>query len=114
MAIYPRFASPVPQDWRIYYRALQQWFQKGSGPDVERPEDPLRPYRDAAKGKSRRRKLISLRVDEHLLELTKEVAHQHELRYQVVIRLWIEEGIRRAIREGVDDPDKSPFVGTAE
>ena len=115
MASYPRFASPVAREWRIYYRALQQWFQTGAGPAVDRPEDPLRPYRDVTKGKSRRRrKLISLRVDQHLLELTKEIARQHELRYQVVIRLWIEEGIRRAIREGVDDPERSPVVWTAE
>jgi uncharacterized protein (DUF4415 family) len=105
---FPRFASPVPQERRNYYRAIQQWFQTGSGPPFERPEDPLRPYRDA-KGE-RRKKLISLRVDQDLLELAKEVARQHELRYQAVLRLWIEEGIRRAIREGVTDPDPSPVA----
>jgi hypothetical protein len=52
-------------------------------------------------------------VDEHLLELTKEVARQHGLRYQAVIRLWIEEGLRRGILEGVDDPDPSPVVPRA-
>jgi uncharacterized protein (DUF4415 family) len=101
MAKFPRFASPVPREWRAYYRAIQEWFERGTGPAAERPEDPLRPFRDASKGKSRR-KLISLRLDHHLLELTKEVARQHDLRYQAVIRLWIEEGLRRAIREGVD------------
>ena len=63
-------------------------------------------YRDAHP--SRRRKLISLRVDEYLLELTQEVARQHGLRYQAVIR--IAEGLRRAILEGADDPDPSPVV----
>ena len=58
MASFPRFASPVAREWRNYYRSIQQWFQKGSGPDVERPEDPLRPYRDAAKGSKSRKKLI--------------------------------------------------------
>jgi hypothetical protein len=51
-----------------------------------------------------------LRVDEYLLELTQEVARQHGLRYQGVIRLWIEEGLRRAIQEGAEDPDPSPVV----
>jgi len=68
----------------------------------------LQPYRDARP--SRRRKLISLRVDEYLLELTQEVARQHGLRYQAVIRLWIAEGLRRAILEGAEDPDRSPVV----
>ena len=108
MVRFPRFASPLSREQRAYFRGLQQWFQKGSGPPVERPEDPLRPYRDLHP--SRRRKLISLRVDEYLLELTQEVARQHDLRYQAVIRLWIEDGLRRAIREGVEDPDPSPVV----
>lgn len=108
MARFPRFASPLARERRAYFRALQQWFRTGSGPPVQAPDDPLRPYREAHA--SRRRKLISLRVDEHLLELTQEVARQHGLRYQAVIRLWIEEGLRRAILEGVDDPDPSPVV----
>ncbi len=51
-----------------------------------------------------------MRVDEYLLELTQEVARQHSLRYQPVIRLWIAEGLRRATREGVEDPHSSPVV----
>jgi len=108
MAKYPRFASPVAQEWRAYYRAVRDWFQKGCGAAVDRPEDPLRPYRDAQTTK-RRKKLISLRLDEDLLHLTKEVARQHGLRYQVVIRLWVEEGLRRSIREGAQDPERSPI-----
>ena len=108
MASLPRFASPVARERRAYFRALHQWFHTGSGPPVEAPDDPLRPYREAHPG--RRRKLISLRVDEYLLKLTQEVALQHDLRYQAVIRLWIAEGLRRAIREGVEDPDPSPVV----
>jgi len=104
----PRFSSPLAPERRAYFRALYQWHQAGSGPPVERPEDPLRPYRDGHP--RQRRKPISLRVDEYLLELTQEVARQHGLRYQAVIRLWIEEGLRRAIREGGDDPDPSPLV----
>ena len=111
MARLPRFAAPLSREQRAYFRALYKWFQAGSGPALERPDDPLRPYRDAHPG--RRRKLISLRVDEYLLELTQEVARQHGLRYQAVLRLWIEEGLRRAIREGVDDPDPCPVVPRA-
>ena len=85
MARLPRFASPVARERRAYFRALQQWFQTGNGRPVQGPEDPLRPYRDAHPG--RRRKLISLRVDEYLLELTQEVPRQHGPRYQAVIRL---------------------------
>lgn len=43
MASLPRFASPVAQERRAYFRALYQWFHTGSGPPVEAPEDPLRP-----------------------------------------------------------------------
>ena len=107
MPSFPRFASPVAAEWRAYYRAIQKWFQNGTGPPAERPEDPLRPYRDAKR--KRRKKLISLRVDEDLLELAKEVARQHHLRYQAVIRLGIVEGLRRGIREGVEDPERSPW-----
>jgi len=109
MAKYPRFASPVAQEWRAYYRAVRDWFQKGSGAAVDRPEDPLQPYRDAQSGK-RRKKLISLRLEEDLLDLTKELARQHGLRYQVVIRRWVEEGLRRSIREGAQDPDRLPIA----
>lgn len=101
MPKFPRFASPVPKEWRAYYRAIQ-----GSGPIVDRPPDLLAPFRDGQP--EGRKKLISLRVDEYLLELTKEVARQHQMRYQAVIRQWIQEGLCRAMREAKDDPDPSP------
>ncbi len=47
-----------------------------------------------------------MRVDEDLLSLTKELARQHGLPYQAVIRVWIEEGLRRAIREGNEDSEQ--------
>jgi len=109
MAKYPRFAAPVPPEWRSYYRwLLERWTQPRSEDRPGRPEDPLEPFRDA-KVKHRKR-LISIRVDEDLLELTKELARQHGLRYQAVLRLWIQEGLRRAIREGVEDPEPCPFL----
>lgn len=54
--------------------------------------------------------LTVMELIQGLLELTQEVARQHGLRYQAVIRIWIEEGLRRAIQEGADDPDPSPVV----
>lgn len=108
MPKYPPLASPVSKERRDYYRAMKNWFQKGTGGLAQRPGDPLQPYRDATT--RRRKRLISLRVDEDLLEFTREVARQHGLRYQQVIRLWIEEGLRRAIREGIDDPAPSPVT----
>jgi hypothetical protein len=111
VAGFPRFASPVAREQREYFRALQRWFQTGTGGPTARPDDPLQPYRD---GKPRRRrKAIFLRVDEYLLALTQEVARQHGLRYQAVMRLWIEEGLRRALVEGRDDPEPSPVVPRA-
>jgi hypothetical protein len=99
--------TPVSPEWRAYFRALRAWSKHGSPPAGKAPEDPLRPFRDAT-GK-RPRRPISLRVDEVFLELTKELARQHGLRYQVVIRERIEEGLRRAIREGVEDPERCPY-----
>ena len=105
---FPPLASPVAKDRREYYRAARDWFQKGTGAFVEKPVDPLQRYLDAHP--SRRKKLISIRVDEELLELTREVARQHNLRYQAVIRIWIQEGLRRSIQEGPEDPEPSPVV----
>ena len=107
MARFPRFASPVEQERRAYYRAVRTWFDNGSGRAPKPPENALRPFRDA-KGTGPK-KPISLRIDEDLLELTKELARQHGLPYQAVIRVWIEEGLRRSIREGVEDPERCPF-----
>jgi hypothetical protein len=104
MANFPRFAEPEPPEWRAYFAAIRQWFENGSGPPIERPDDPLQPFRDAT-AKSEK-KLISIRVDEDLLHLTKELSRQHGLPYQAVIRAWIEEGLRRSIREGAGDPEQ--------
>ena len=105
MANFPRFASPEPPEWQAYFSAIRQWYEKGSGPPIKRPDDPLQPFLDATT--TTRRRLISIRVDEDLLNLTKELARQHDLPYQAVIRIWIEEGLRRAIREGAGAPSKT-------
>ena len=98
MPNFPRFAPPDPPEWSAYYASVRHRFESGSGPPIKRPDDPLQPFRDA--NESGPRKPISIRVDHDLLALTKELARQHGLPYQVVIRVWIEEGLRRAIRGG--------------
>ena len=101
MANFPPFAHPEPPEWRAYYSAIRRRFENGTGQPIEPPNDPLRAFVDAT-ARSRKR-LISIRLDEDLLVLTKELARQHRLPYQAVIRVWIEEGLRRAIREGADE-----------
>ena len=104
MVNFPRFAPPEPPEWRAYFSSIRQWFENGSGKPIKPPDDPLQPFRDATT--TSRKRLISIRVDEDLLNLTKELARQHGLPYQAVIRVWIEEGLRRAIREGAEDPER--------
>ena len=89
--------------------------RQGIGTFVSIPTGPgffgglqrLEPFRDA--NDKRRKRLISIRVDEDLLDLTKDLARQHDLRYQAVMRCWLEQGLRRAIREGAEDPERCPF-----
>lgn len=105
MANFPRFASPVPQEWRVYYRAVRQWFQNGSE-RPERPENRLQPFRDAKE--KRRKKLISFRLDEDLLEFTKKLARSSGIRSSS--GNWIQDGLRRSIQEGTEDPEQCPFL----
>ena len=62
----------------------------------------LQPFAEA-QGR-RPKKPISLRVDEWLLDLTKEMARQHRMRYQELIRLFIREGLRKAMGEAAKSP----------
>ena len=56
MANFPRFAPPEPPEWRTYYSAIRLWFENGSGPPIERPDDPLaRIFAVAKSGLSRAR-----------------------------------------------------------
>lgn len=94
-----RFGSPWPSETRKYHEAIGEWFRTGSGPVVpDRPPDPLRPYRDARREQPKQP--ISMRVDTWVLELTKQMARQHRMPYQQIFRIWIQEGLRRALREG--------------
>ena len=67
----------------------------------------LEPFRDAWLAQPK--KLVSIRLDEWLLLLVKQMAAQTGLRYQEILRGWLEEGLRRAIEEGLDeDPSPDP------
>jgi len=95
-----RFGHPEPAEWRGYYQAVSEWFLAGRpGPAPSQPLDLLEPFR-AAWGDPPKRP-ISIRVDEWLLALTREMARQLQMPYQEVIRVWMEEGMRRALDEGL-------------
>ena len=104
-----RFGSPWSGAEREHEEALEQWFQSGCGgpaPQRARP-DVLEPFRDAWLAQPK--KLVSIRLDEWLLLLVKQMAAQTGLRYQEILRGWLEEGLRRAIEEGLDeDPSPDP------
>ena len=110
MIKFPKFASPVPKERREYLRELIKLHRGEVFRDFNRPIDPLEPFQDMAP--IERKKLISLRVDGYLLELTKEAARQHDMSYQVVIRIWIQEGLRRAILEAPEDSEPFSFYST--
>ena len=63
------------------------------------------PFREAWHG--RRKQPISLRLDGWIIELTKRMAQQHEMPYQAILRIWIEEGLRRAVLEGAEEEELS-------
>ena len=96
-----RFGSPWPQEKRLYFEAFGNLLRGASGPIPERPSDPLTPFREAWRGQQK--KPISLRLDGWIIELTKVMAKQHEMPYQAIFRIWIEEGLRRALQEGVQE-----------
>lgn len=90
-------ASPVDAGDLARFREVMAWLEgKGGRPRAE--ADPLDPFRLALPSSSR--KLISIRIDPWMLQLAKAVAKRHHLDYQHVLRLWIEQGIRRSVVEG--------------
>ena len=93
----PQFGSPWSPEKRAYLEGLKPWFD-GEGPPPLRPDDPLKPYRDAASDEPKT--LISMRVEGWLLKLVKEMGKQHEMPYQQLLRIWMHEGLGRAILEG--------------
>lgn len=94
-----RFGSPWPRELRDFHQAVDRWFFGGRhGRAPQEPADPLEPFREA--WGSPPKKLISIRVDEHLLALVREMGRQAEMPYQEILRIWMEEGMRRALREG--------------
>lgn len=98
-----RFGSPWPPEKRLYIEALGNLIRGGGGAVPSPPPDPLVPFREAWNG--RRKQPISLRLDGWVIELTKMMAQQHEMPYQGILRIWIEEGLRRAVIEGADEKE---------
>ena len=98
-----RFGSPWPREKRLYFEALGNFLRGAGGPIPERVPDPLTPFREASRGQQK--KPISLRLDGWTIELTKMMAKQHEMPYQAILRIWIEEGLRRALQEGVQEEE---------
>ncbi len=92
-----QFGPPWTQEQREYYAGLQRLLD-GSGAPPSRPADPLMPYREAAAQEPK--KLISRRLEGWFLDLVKEMAAQQEMPYQQIIRIWMHQGLRRALLEG--------------
>ena len=90
-------ASPLAKEQGSHRQAVEDWLA-GKGPRPAQQTDAIRALQMAFHGTAKR--LVSLRLDEWIIALTKEVARQHDLRYQGVLRQWIIQGLRRAIDEG--------------
>jgi len=60
--------------------------------------DVLHPFRMAFHGVPRQS--ITIRMDVWMLELAREVARRYSLDYQRVLRMYVEQGLRRAMEEG--------------
>ena len=93
-----RFASPYPPGSRSYLDAAMKWLSTGEGPPPQPPDDPLKPLKDTGGRKAKR--LIGIRVPGWLVDLTKEMARQHQTHYQEIFRLWLEQGLARALGLG--------------
>jgi hypothetical protein len=94
-----RFGSPLAGETRDHEEALERWFQggcTGTAPRRSRP-DVLEPFRDAWLAQPK--KMVSIRLDEWLLVLVKEMASQAGMPYQEILRVWMEEGLRRALED---------------
>lgn len=102
-----RFGSPWAGETREHEIALERWLRggcKGPAPQRSRP-DVLDSFRDAWNAQPK--KLVSIRMDEWLLALVKEMASQTGMPYQEILRGWMEEGLRRALEEGAAEQQES-------
>lgn len=107
-----RFGSPWAGDTRQHEEALERWLRDGcrGEPPRRRREDVLEPFRDAWIAQPK--KMISIRMDEWLLALVKQMAVQVGMPYQEILRLWMEEGLRRAVEEGATATGSEPARST--
>ncbi len=101
-----RFGSPWAPEWRDYFRELDDWFFGGRGGSApEGPLDVLEPFRQAWGHPPPPKRLVSIRVDEWLLALVKEMGRQVGMPYQEIVRIWMEDGMRRALTDGLREPE---------
>ncbi len=90
--------SPWPERVRQRRKLFDEYLQ-GKVPLPPPEPDPLAPFRHPDY-KRHARKLISIRLEDWMIDIARGVAAQHDLDYQQVLRIWIEEGVRRSVEEG--------------
>ncbi len=94
---------PLGPPWtELRARRLKQAeeFLLGKGPRPQHESDLLDVFRYATL--QRKRKIaVSLRMDEWVIGITKAISKKHGVGYLHCYKLWIEDGIRRALEEGL-------------
>ena len=94
------FGSPYSRESQEFFKAAQEWFETRIGPLPRAKHDPLEPYISAYQGVNKSQ--ISIRIEGWILDLTKQMARQHKMPYQKILQIWMAEGLRRAVRDGVE------------
>ena len=100
-----RFGSALSREVRDYNEAVDDWWcGRRPGPAPAAPFDLLEPFREAWGYQPK--KPISLRVDQWLLALVKEMAVKTQTPYQEIFRIWLEDGMRRALKDGLETTEQ--------
>jgi hypothetical protein len=100
----PRFGSPWSPEEQKWFEHVKAALESGGFPPAP-PHDPLQPYHKAAR--EQRKRAVCIRLEPWLIDLVKAMARQHEMPYQQILRLWMYEGLRRALREGREPGERS-------
>ena len=95
-----KFGSPYSKERQEFIEAAQEWFSTRNGPLPRAKPDILEPFITAFRGV--KKKQISIRVDGWMIELTKLMAKQHQMPYQKIFQIWMADGLRRAVKEGIE------------